>query len=206
VSQSLWSQMRLDCVNGNLIRAEIETIPLVETSWKKWKTLYPDSEVVTTETGFSRDYDDYPYGDYKTGNNLNFPVSKEDNRLHKKERVLGVIVDDVVRTYRFDSFAEDTINVIYDELNGESLILFGSKDENFIMAYKDELTDGNELVDLAPVQNGGTIIAEDTAGNKLNIFGEIVEGPYAGQRLKVVTTFMGYWFSWGTFFNPSIYE
>jgi hypothetical protein len=205
-SGSLWSQMRLDCVNGELIRKEIETMPLVEMTWKSWKAFYPDSDVVTTNTGFDRDYDDYPYGDYKTGNYVNFPISKEDNRLHKKERVLGVIVDDSVRAYRFDSFAEEKINVIYDELHGENLVIFGSQDENFIMAYKNELSDGTVLMDLSPVQDGGEIVAEDAEGNKLNLFGEVAEGPLKGQNLKGVSTYMGYWFSWGTFFNPSIYE
>ena len=206
VSSSLWSQMRLDCVNGTLIGKEIETIPLVEMTWKRWKELYPDSDVVTTNTGFNRDYNDYPYGDYKTGNYVNFPLSSEDNRLHLKERVLGVLVGSAVRAYRFDSFAEETINIVFDELDGDNLVIFGSKDENFLMAYKDELTDGSVLVNLIAVQNSGEIIAEDDEGNKLNLFGEIVEGPLKGQKLKAVSTYMGYWFGFGTFFTTSIYE
>jgi hypothetical protein len=203
-SNSLWSQMRLDCVNGELISEEITTIPLVETTWKTWKALYPDSDVVTTNTGFNRDYNTYPYGNYKTGNFINFPISKEDNRLYKKERVLGVIVGNSVRAYRFESFADEKINIIYDELNGESLILIGSSDEGFMMAYKNELTDGTVL-DFTPVQDGGEVIAEDAEGNKLNLFGEIIEGPQKDKKMKGVTTYMGYWFSWGTFYIPSIY-
>ena len=51
--------MSLACVNGTLIRKEIETIPLVEMTWKRWKEMYPDSDDVTTNTGFNCDYNDY---------------------------------------------------------------------------------------------------------------------------------------------------
>ncbi len=203
-SNSLWSQMRLDCVNGTLISEVVETIPLVETTWKTWKALYPNSDVVTTSTGFNRDYDDYPYGNYKTENSLNFPISKEDNRLHKKERVLGVIVGNTVRTYRFNSFATERINIITDELAGEDLIIIGSDEDQILMAYKNKLTDGTVL-DFTAVQDGGIIIAEDADGNKLNVFGEIVDGPHKNKNLEHVSTYLGYWFSWGTFYNPSIY-
>lgn len=202
---SLWSQMRLDCVNGELISDKIETIQMVETVWKTWKEQYPDSDVVTTNTGFNRDYSAYPYGDYKTNNSLNFPVIHEDNRLHKKERVLGVKIGNSITTYRFESFAEEKRNVVYDEVNGEMLVVFGSKDEKFIVAYNSELEDGTVLDELTPVQDGGAIIAEDVHGNKLNLFGEVIDGPQKDKKLKNVTSFMGFWFSWGAFFNPSIY-
>ena len=44
-TNSTWSQMRLDCVNGELISTEINTIQLVETSWGTMKELYPNAMV-----------------------------------------------------------------------------------------------------------------------------------------------------------------
>ena len=119
----------------------------------------------------------------KTGNYVNFPLSKVDNRLHMKERVLGVIVGNAVRAYRFGSFADEQINIIYDELNGENLILIGSQSDQILMAYENELSDGT-ILDFTAVQDGGEIIAEDAEGNKLSLFGEIIEGPQKGKSLK----------------------
>jgi len=101
---SFWSQMRGDCINGDLIGMEVDIYPVFETSFRTWRGLFPNSEIVTTETGFQRDYTDYPYGDYRTNEQLIFPVSNLDKRLSLKERVLGVIVNGKAKTYRLQSF------------------------------------------------------------------------------------------------------
>ncbi len=48
---SNWSQQRLDCVNGELINTKIETFQIVETRWDNWKTMYPDTKVLSLNTG-----------------------------------------------------------------------------------------------------------------------------------------------------------
>jgi hypothetical protein len=38
----------------------------LETTWKTWKGMYPDSKIMGTNTGYTRSYGIYPYGNYKT--------------------------------------------------------------------------------------------------------------------------------------------
>ena len=59
---SNWSQLRLECVNGPLINNKPKLMNVVETNWKTWRALYPNTEVLTTQTGFSRTYGTSPYG------------------------------------------------------------------------------------------------------------------------------------------------
>ena len=61
-SDSYWSQIRLDCVNGPLLNTRIETFPIIETTWETWKAMYPNSMIMTEETGFNRNYNEFPYG------------------------------------------------------------------------------------------------------------------------------------------------
>ena len=56
LTQSNWSQMKLQCVNGELIGQTPQLFNIVETTWKTWKELYPNTLVVSTNTGFSRPY------------------------------------------------------------------------------------------------------------------------------------------------------
>ena len=56
-------------INGTLIGNKPETTKIIETDWKTWKVLYPDTKVLSLDTGFARDYNLYPYGDYKTNQN-----------------------------------------------------------------------------------------------------------------------------------------
>jgi hypothetical protein len=193
--------MRLDCVNGSLLGDEIATYRVVETTWKTWKEMFPNSTVVTTNTGFSRNYAQYPYGDYKSNNfNLLFPVSIDDERLPKKERVLGLIQNKKAKIYTFKLFENGT-NIINDQFEGNELIVIGNKDKNFIVAFKKNIN-GTERTFTA-IDDGENIM-QDAEGNKYNLFGTITEGVDKGKQLDSTTSFMGFWFSFGTFYANAI--
>lgn len=209
LTNSNWVQMRLDCVNGELRTQRVETFHTVETTWKTWKEMFPQTTVVSSQTGFSRSYGVYPYGSYKTNNSsFLFPYTPVDNRLPNKERVLGVVIDDKAKVYRFASFDGEII-VKEDIFNGTKLVVAGSIKNNFLIAFERRLEDSSELT-FSPAsfsQGVSPVILADTEGNTWNVFGEAVSGPRKGQKLKPVVSFIGYWFSWGAFYpNPEIFE
>ena len=104
-SESVWSQMRTECINGDLLATQLETYPLVETTWANWKNIIDEPTILSDNTGYGRDYTSYPYGDYDTDHNyLTFPIDFDDNRLPRKERVHGVVVGDKAKVYRFENF------------------------------------------------------------------------------------------------------
>lgn len=198
-TNSNWSQMKMLSVNGSLIGRQAETFHIIESSWKTIRQTYPNSKVVTTATGFSRSYGTYPYGDYKTNNGLLiFPVSPDDSRLPRKERVLGVLINQTTRAYRFENNGSD-ISLINDNLAGKSIAVIISKDRNIISAYQNELEDGTS-VSLSTVQNALPIVMTDLENNKYDLFGEIIDGPKKGLKLKQVTSMIAYWFGWAAFF------
>lgn len=209
-TDSFWSQMRLDCVNGNLIRNKALTHPLVETSWGTWKKMYPNTKIVSTNTGFDRNYQRYPYqqgsADYRVDNAFFlFPFTPVDNRLPSKERVLGVIINGLAKVYRFDSFAGSQI--IEDSFMGKSLVLVGSDINNYIIAFESQLDDGTTLSFSALPPEELPLVMQDNEGNKWDAFGEAQFGPRTGQRLKNTESFIGFWFSWASFYpNPEIFS
>ena len=104
-SESIWSQMLTECVNGELLETKLETYPVVETTWSNWKTIIGEPKVMTENTGYGRDYTRYPYGDYDTDHTyLSFPIDFDDDRLPRKERIYGIVVGDEAKVYRFTSF------------------------------------------------------------------------------------------------------
>lgn len=204
-TDSNWSQLMHLSVNGELIGREAQTYNLLETSWETWKKLYPNSHILSLNTGFSRNYDRYPYGNYKTNNNLIFPVSNSDDRLHKKERVLGIFVDDNMTVYRFDSF-DNTLSLVNDEFQSKKIVVAGSKNLNLIVAFNRTLADGTTLV-FEPLQNELPVVMLDNEGTRWDVFGRGITGPRAGQQLKQETQMMGYWFSFAAFYpNVRIYD
>ena len=100
-TDSLWSQMGVQSICGSLQGTRLSLLPLVQSTWAAWKAMHPDTTVVSFNTGFSRDYTRYPYGNYDLVDNtmLLFPQSTVDPRLPMKETVLGITHDGVARAY-----------------------------------------------------------------------------------------------------------
>ncbi len=103
-SQSFWSQLYNKSINGAKLGSSTNNYAHVETTWSTWKIIAPTVQYLSEQTGYSRDYNRYPYGSYKTNNSLLFPITYEDDRLPPKERVHAVIVNDKVKVYRFEHF------------------------------------------------------------------------------------------------------
>ena len=204
-SGSNWSQMRLDCVNGQLRGSEVETFPVVETTWRTWKEMYPETSVLSQNTGHSRDYGRYPYGDYRTSDNyLIFPVANEDNRIPNKERVLGIIQSGDIRVYRFSDL-EIGLTVFQDVLGGKNIVIAGNREDNFMLAYVNDPGDGT-LLSFSAVHGQYPVVMSDDEGNMWDVNGTAVSGPRRGARLGIIPSFMGYWFSFAAFYpDLSIY-
>jgi len=204
-TDSNWSQMANECVNGELLNTPIQTRLMVETDWKTWKEMYPSSQVLTTDTGKNRNYGTYPYGNYRTSSNLNFPISITDDRLHVKERVLGVLINGKAKAYQFEKFEGEDIDVIEDTFEGKELVIVGSEEKNFMVAFDRNFS--GSMRTFSPLQNELPAVMKDETGNKYDFFGKVIEGPNVGELLESPTNYIGYWFSWGTFYEDTeIYE
>ncbi|MEM7368769.1 MAG: DUF3179 domain-containing (seleno)protein [Bacteroidota bacterium] len=200
-TDSHWSQIRLDCLNGSQQGKQIKTFPLVETTWKSWKEMFPDTKVVSRETGYSREYDVYPYGDYRTDHDrLIFPVANEDARLERKTRVHGIIANQVVRIYPFERFQGGKPVLIHDEFQGRPIVVIGSLVKDYIVSYGRELSDGTLLSFTSECCDDLSVMMKDQEGNRWNIFGEAVSGPRQGSSLPRIDSYIGYWFSFAAMF------
>lgn len=197
-TDSYWAQMLMKCVNGQRIRENANMIHVIETTWSTWQLLYPNSQVMSDQTGFTGLYDVYPYGDYKTSNGLLFPVANEDDRLHKKQRVHGVMVGDQTKVYVINRFLNGT-TVSHDTFNGVELVVVGDTTLNFTVSFERTLSDGTVL-NFTALPNSLPVVMQDDEGNRWDIFGRAVSGPRGGTQLTPTLSYNAYWFAWAAFF------
>ena len=198
-TDSNWSQIRLDCVNGNLSGTEIETYALVETTWKTWKEMYPDTKVVSSSTGYNRSYGVYPYGSYRTNHDyLIFPVANKDNRFENKDRVHGIVMKGNARVYPLTAFGNE-VQVIQDQFEGEDFVVAGNGEDNFAVSFLRDPGDGT-LLSFTAVQDQYPVVMTDGEGNQWDVLGTAVSGPRQGTRLTHARSFIGYWFSFAAFY------
>ena len=74
-TESLWSQIEGRSVVGDLADTELVRFPMQVMSFEKAKQKYPDMEVLSEQTGYTRQYNIYPYGEYDTNDDLYFNVT-----------------------------------------------------------------------------------------------------------------------------------
>lgn len=84
-TESLWSQARGEAVVGELTGFKLQILPMQLITFSEVKDKYPRAMVLSTETGYERDYKTNPYSGYSDSEDLFFPVSVSDERLPAKE-------------------------------------------------------------------------------------------------------------------------
>jgi hypothetical protein len=102
-TESLWSQLKRQAVAGPLKGTPLQALPLEHTTWADWRARYPATAVLSTDTGFSRDYGRDPYEGYDRIQQLMFDVEHRDGRFPPKEWVLGIDVGGARKAYPFSA-------------------------------------------------------------------------------------------------------
>ena len=97
--ESLWSQIMGEAIAGPRMGQPLESVPLVNTSWRDWRKRHPDTLVLSRETGHRRDYERDPYAWYDQSHDLAFPVAFRSHGYHPKEYVLGLKIDGRARAW-----------------------------------------------------------------------------------------------------------
>jgi len=94
-TQSLWNTLWGRPVVGPLAERDVELRRrgVVTTTWGEWRRRHPDTQVLSLDTGYRRDYSEgAAYRDYFASDELMFPVPKLDGRLKNKAEVLALLL------------------------------------------------------------------------------------------------------------------
>ena len=199
LTDSYWSQALGVAITGELTGYELKRIPFDVISWADWKTLHPDTLVLTTETGHIRSYGVDPYGDYYTDPRILFPVEHEDDRMHPKELILGFHESDVYKAYKQDD-VESAI-VINDIFNNKPMMLvslFSGDSRAFDRTVNDKVLTF-DFVD--------NVIIDLESKSKWNYDGVATSGSMEGIQLVRLPFNPGFWFQWVAFHpDTEVYE
>jgi hypothetical protein len=155
-TESIWSQMRLEALSGPQIRNVSPLLPVLEMTWLAWRTLHPDTLVLSSATGFSRNYESYPYVrggvDYRTNDNDTFASTRPppDDQFENKDMVFGVIINGTVKGYVWKRLRERVgadQGVIEDEVGGTPIAVVFHFPSRYVHAF--ERSVGGEPINLA---------------------------------------------------------
>jgi len=198
VEESLWPQMLRGARCGVRDGVGLPMIPVIEMTWGGWLALHPETLVASENTGFDRDYNEYPYGDYEELDEpfTLFPANI-DTRRPPKERVLGIPLGSGGLAFPFGILdQEGAVASISVEFASRELVVFWNRFKRSAMAYSAALND--ESLTFSVISGR---ITDDQTGSLWTVDGVATEGPLAGQRLQPeAEAFVAFWFAWPEFY------
>jgi len=186
---SYWWQVAGTAIVGSLSGAELEPLPSSVSTWEDWVATYPDTLVLTRETGFDRPYDRDVFSNYADSIDdgfFVFPVGEAalDTRLAASALVVGVRVGDVMRAY----LVEGLVDPINDSIDGTPVAVFPTT--SGVVVFSPTIED----TILEFQRNGGDIV--DTAtGSIWSVAGVATSGPMEGTALAAMSTRTTFWFA-----------
>lgn len=198
--ESLWPQMLRGARCGPSDGTALAMVPAIEMTWAAWRTLHPDTRVVSSNTGFQRDYTRYPYGSYDRIDNpaLLFPVPRADGRRPPKERVLGIPSGTQGGiALPFGTLSQQgLVAAVEIRTGGAVMVVFWDGDAQSAMAFHPALDDRALTFEVVDGR-----ITDDQTRSTWRADGLSTDGPLASAQLEpVAEAFVAYWFAWSNFY------
>ena len=134
-TDSLWSQLKHVAVAGPMVGSQLSKIPAKRTTWERWLEQYPLTMVLSTDTGYVRNYDIDPYEGYYQAMGIMFPVGDVRTDLPAKEMVLGIEISGSAKAYPLNHL-EKKGAVINDQI-GDHLIQIIMSVDGQVVEVKD---------------------------------------------------------------------
>ncbi|MCH8292271.1 DUF3179 domain-containing protein [Candidatus Poribacteria bacterium] len=193
---SLWQQVLGAAVVGPQTNTLLDLIPVIQAQWGEWKADHPTTSVLSTDTGFNRNYDLNPYAGYEKNPGLLFPLAgEEDTRLSRKTKVLGVRMGVVSKAYVLDALREK--QVLNDDVAGVPIVLIASATSDSVRVYERKNFQFEGALDK---------LVETGTGNVWTISEEALSDPKTGDSLeRVSNVFVSFWFAWFSFYPDTLF-
>ena len=202
-SESLWSQLAVQAIQGPLTGTRLDIRPSSVTTWRAWKASHPDTDVllpppfsgtVLGEVRFNYEIDIYSrvrdiaetYPEYGPLGALEWG----DARLRRRAVVVGVVDDGVARAYPLSAVEYDA--PVNDVVGDQPVVVAVGRDRT-LYAYDRRVAGRRLRFRGTPadgvVRAGGSRWRIDT--------GEAIDGPYDGERLtSAAEGSQLYWAAW----------
>jgi hypothetical protein len=205
-TDSLWSHVTGTAVKGKLTGTRLRMLPAIHTSWAEWKQLYPESLVLSKETGFGglegtrNAYEGYLANPNQLGI---FGTENPDRILPGKEFVIGLTLGKVAVAYPYRHLSRQPL--VNDVVAGRPIVVAFSAGSATGVVFSRKVS-GRSLTFTNLRREGNDLVMDDvetkTAWRALA--GAAIRGRLAGTRLEPLPATTGFWFAWKGFYPETV--
>ncbi|MDQ7030047.1 MAG: DUF3179 domain-containing protein [Ardenticatenia bacterium] len=210
-TESWWQQITGEAIVGELTGTTLDFLPASIISWEEFKSIYPEGQVLSRETGYSRPYGENPYAGYDDINRSPFLYvgPETPKKLLPMARVLSLDLNGESVVYPYEILEQ--VHVVNDTVGGEPVVVFwhpgtaSPLDAPFIAEGRDV----GAAAAFRRTLNGRTLtftlqgerLVDEETGSEWTVVGRAVSGPLKGQQLESLVAITQFWFSRAAF-NP----
>ncbi len=175
-----------------LLGDKLTQYPSQSMKWKDWKSIFPNGEVLSSETGYTRDYIRHPYGQYESSLSIYFPVNHTDSRIgNAKWWVDGLSINGehlaLVKTVMQGPYVYNTV------LGGVPISAFYDTDLDMTHVFNSVV--GDKTLTFTRDATRQTI-SDDQTKSIWSMTGVATEGPLKGTVMQMINAPEYYWFAW----------
>ncbi len=196
-TDSLWSQLLGQAVDGPMAGTKLQPLPAVQTTWAQWKSLHPDTLALVTGGPVYDSYDGY----YTSGQAGVIGETFSDTRLPRKELVHGVLVEGQPVAYPFSELR--TQRAVNDTVNGIPILVLFHVETATALAFHRTVAD--QVLTFAPSPDDSLIFVDHETGSRwMALTGAAIGGPLKGKRLERIPGTSSFWFGWKDFYTNTL--
>lgn len=194
-TNSYWSQLIGEAVEGEKKGTKLEFVPSWFTTWEEWKAMHPDS--LALDKGYAGGRDPYERGYYNSPDAGVIGETLQDDRLYTKEFVVGVESDNQAAAYPFSVLNEEP--VVNDSVGTTPVLVVFEKDSATAVVHS-RVVNGQTLTFRAGEADAPlTLVDEETGTVWDGLSGIALEGELAGTTLDRIKSTTSFWFGWKDF-------
>jgi len=209
LTESWWQQATGEAIAGKYTGEVLQTYPATIVAWQDFRQAFPSGDVLSLDTGYSRNYGSNPYIGYDNINSSPFLYSgpTTPGAMPPMARVLTLDLNGDAVAFPYEILAE--VGVVNETVGGQAVAVFwqpgvaspldattvgAGQDVGTAAAFSRQL--GDKELTYAFV---GGVITDDQTGSVWDIFGRAIDGQFAGSQLEPVVSINHFWFSWAAF-------
>ena len=196
-TDSWWSQAFGRSVHGPMKDTELEMYPSSMMTWKQWRDLHPDTEVLSKRVSGRLEGMSDTYAGYHESPQIGISrqLRFQADEIGPKARVLSFVVDDASFAVPLAELEDNP--VLNTEAGGKSFVIVGTPDKKTARVFISESADW-ELLEFG---DGRIVLRDGVTGSEWDgLTGKAVGGSAEGQQLAEVPGTLSYWFAWKTFY------
>jgi hypothetical protein len=204
-TDSLWQQITGEAIVGGLTGERLSMVASQTVDFKEFANTFPEGEVLSRNTGYSRPYGQSPYAGYEKGDRPIVPVKLPKNlRLRPLERVVTIQDGEKSKAYPLSILRRERL--MEGRVNSRDFVIFYRKGAVSSVDSK-RIADSGDVGSatvFSPYLHQkrlrftlrNDLITDTETGSHWNLFGIATDGPLAGNHLTPIDHGTYFAFAW----------